>query len=369
MLPYILVTDSSKKKIETLAHEIIDLKKLLRIGTTSLTPLNYQEEMDKFNSLASYNPTYIYKTQNLPDVGKMIDDFKKRADGLDVPQDIKDHVLDFLDDQKKLYDTKLSIGTEAFSENAHKLFDWGTDRLDMILTNTPAVEFKMHIKHKMVDALGIKAKFEKVLAKYKIDGFEVRIDEFSPHMISVGYKSISIGNAIKRFECNVDRLVVHEIESHVFQTQNMKISPSPLAEFTKYGNQNLYSEGLAVYNEITTRKITPSAFEMYFYRIKAVRLLDKSFREIYETLCENLDPNRAFVMTYRVKRGMTDTSLPGGYPKDASYLLGFHEIENLVAENYPKKLLYATKSPILSTLLHKHGLLDMDKILVPKLGK
>ncbi len=71
-------------------------------------------------------------------------------------------------------------------------------------------------------------------------------------------------------------------------------------------------------------------------------------------------------MTYRVKRGMMDTSQPGGFPKNASYLLGYHEIENLYAENYSEKLMYATKSPILSTLLHNYGLIEMDKILIPK---
>lgn len=366
MLPYILVTDSNRQQLQELAQEIIEIKKTLRLGTTSLTPLNYQEEMDNFNSSASYSPIYIYKQPELPDFSKMIDEFKLKADRLDVPDDIKEHIFQFLEDQNNLYLTKSSIGTEAFSEYAHRLFDWGTDRLEIILANTPAVEFTMFIEHKLVDAYAIKEKFEEALSKYNLTDFEVRVDEFSPHIVSVGYKSVSIGAAVKRFECNVDRLIVHEIESHAIQTQNMKNSPTPLSEFVKYGNQHLYGEGLAVYNEITTRKITPSAFEIYFNRIKAVRLLDKSFREIYESLCEDLDPKRAFVMTYRVKRGMRDTAEPGGFPKDASYLLGYHEVENLVLENYPKKLLYATKSPILSSLLHKHGLIDLDTVLVPK---
>lgn len=363
------IDGKSLELLEILAHEIIEIKKTLRLGTTSLTPINYSEEIEKFNSSATYSPIYYYKEQRLPNFTEKIDDFKLRVDTIILPDDLKTHILDFLDDQNNLYLTKLSIGTDEFSENAHNLFNWGTDRLDMIMTNTPAVEFKMHIKHKMIDATGIKSKFEKVLDRYRITGFTVRIDEFTPHIISVGYGSISVGSEIRRFECNVDRLIVHEIESHVFQTQNTKSSGTALSELAKYGNQHLYSEGLAIYNEITTRKITPSAFEMYFYRIKAVRMLQKSFREIYETLCENLDPQRAFVMTYRVKRGMNDTATPGGFPKDASYLLGYHEIENLVKDNYPKKLLYATKSPILSTLLHKYGLLDLDKIIIPKLGK
>ncbi|MDO8270157.1 MAG: DUF1704 domain-containing protein, partial [Candidatus Levybacteria bacterium] len=310
--------------------------------------------------------TYIYKKQELPRFDMQIDQIKLRIDNLLLPDEFKEYILEFLDDQKNLYLTKLSVGSTDFSKNAHRLFDWGSDRLDLLLTNTPNVEFKLHIKHALQGAEYIKKRFEQTLKKYGIDSFEVKIDSFSPHIINVGYHSISIGSEIRRFECNIDRLVVHEIESHVLQTENTKNSPTPLSEFTKYGNQHLYGEGLAIYNEITTRKITPSAFEMYYCRIKAVRLLHKSFREIYQTLLENLNPQRAFVMTYRVKRGMADTSQPGGFPKDASYLLGFHEIENLINENYPQELLYATKSPVLSAILDKYNLINTQKTIIPK---
>lgn len=353
-------------QLEEISKDIIQIKKTLRLGTTTLTPLNYTEEMEKFLSSPSYNPTYIYKSQELPRFDMQIDQIKLRIDNLQFPDEFKEHILEFLDDQKNLYFTKLSVGSSDFSHNAHKLFDWGSDRLDLLLTNTPNVKFKLHIKHALQGAEYIKKRFEKTLKKYGIDSFKVKIDSFSPHIVNVGYHSISIGSEIKRFECNIDRLVVHEIESHVLQTENTKNSPTPLSEFTKYGNQHLYGEGLAIYNEISTRKITPSAFEMYYYRIKAVRLLHKSFREIYETLLENLNPQRAFVMTYRVKRGLTDTSLPGGFPKDASYLLGYHEIENLISKNYPQKLLYATKSPLLSTLLHRYNLIDLENVRTPK---
>lgn len=357
---------STKKRLGEIALQIIQLKRTLHIGTASLTPLNYIEEMTRFFSSKKYNPVYTYNKKELPNISKTVDEFKKHIDTMELPEELKEHFLDFLDDQNTLFLTKKSIGSQEFSEHAHKLFDWGSDRLDLLLSNTPKVEFTMHIKHKMQDAEKIKERFDKALARYNISGFKVKIDTFSPHIINVGHHTINIGSEIRRFECNVDRLVVHEIESHVLQTQNTKSSTTPLVEFSKYGNQNLYGEGLAVYNEVITRKITPSAFEMYYSRIKAVRLLHKSFREIFDALCETLTPQRAFVMTYRVKRGLSDTSAPGGFPKDAAYLLGFHEIENLMAEKFPKKLLYATRSPILSSLLSKYGLLETENVLTPK---
>ena len=362
------ISPKDKEALESLASEIIKIKKTLRLGTTSLTPVNYSEEMQKFFADHRYNPQYIYRVKEMPDFSKIITNFKIQADALTLPDDLKEYILEFLDDQINLYITKKSIGSPEFSSNVHNLFDWGIDNLDLLLASTSDVEFKMHINHKLRNVEYIKKQFEKALMRYKITGFEVRIDEFSPHIINVGYNVINIGSEIKRFECNVDRLVVHEIETHVLQTYNTKNLPTSLAEFTKYGNQNLFGEGLAIYNEIATRKITPSAFEIYYYRIKAVRNINKSFSEIFEILLEHLNPERAFIMAYRVKRGTSDTSLPGGFPKDASYLLGYHEVKKILAEKYPRKLLYATKSPVLSTLLDKYHLIDLNKVLVPKLS-
>lgn len=364
-----VISKKTKEQLENIAKQITILKKDLHIGTASLAPVNYIEEMEKFFASESYSPKYIYNKRDLPDIPKKIDDFKREIEKLEIPGELKQYLLEFLDDQNTLFMTKKYIGSEEFSDFAHRLFDWGTDRLDLLLTNTPKVEFTMHITHKMQDADIIKSRFEKVIQRYGVSDFGVRINTSSPHIINVGQYNINIGSEIKRFECNVDRLVVHEVESHVIQAQNAKNSQTALAELSTYGNQNLYGEGLAVYNEVTTRKITPSAFEMYYSRIKAVRLLQKSFREIYETLVDDLTPQRAFVMTYRVKRGLSDTSAPGGFPKDAAYLLGFHEIENLITEKFPKKLLYATRSPILSTLLTKYGLLNTDKVLTPKFSR
>lgn len=361
-----LIDPKAALELKNLAHELNKIKKNLILGTASLAPLNYTEEMEKFFKSTTYNPVYLYKKRELPDYSKIIDDYKKRIENLTIADDIKEHLTDFLNNLNDLYVTKLSIGTEEFSGNVHKLFDWGSDRLDMLLTNTPDVSFNLQIEHKIRGAEYIKERFEKTLKKYGLSHYKVVINTSAPHIINVIYGQVNIGSHIKRFECNIDRLVVHEIETHVLQIENTNTIFAPFSSFTKYSNQHLYGEGLAIYNEITTRKITPSAFEMYYFRIKAVRNLNKSFRELFELLSENLTQSRAFVMTYRVKRGLADTSKPGGFPKDASYLLGYHEINNLVNEGYPKQLLYATQSPILSTLLHKHGLLEMDKILIPK---
>ncbi len=361
-----ILSNSTLQQLKKLAKEIIENKKELKLGTTSLTPINYTEEMNKFFKSDSYNPIFKYRKNKLGNFKKRISDLKKQTYSTQMPDDIKEHFLSILDEQEILYQTKNSIGKEKFSNNAHKLFDWGTDRLDTLLTTTPKVTFHLYTSHIMQDAPIIKKRFQETLNEYGIKSFKPEIDSFTTHIIAVGYKKIKVGSAIKRFECNVDRLIAHEIESHVLQVENIKRSHNPILELSKFGNEKLFTEGLAVYNEITTRVVTPSAFETYYNRIKAVRLLNKSFREIFETLARDLPLKKAYVMTYRVKRGLRHTKEPGGFPKDAAYLLGFHEVENLINEGFDKKLLYATKSPILTQILKKYNLIDEKKILTPK---
>ena len=226
------------QKIEELALHINQFKKSLNIGTSSLTPLNYQEEYDKFFASSTYNPKYVYKKREYPDIAAAIDRYKEDFLNIPMPYDLQDHIQEFLDDLKILYFTKKSIGTDDFTTHASRLFDWGSDRLDILLSSTPKVQFTMDIEHKIRDANFIKERFEKTLVKYGITSFKVNLDTFSPHIINVGYQNIYIGSAIKRFECNIDRLIVHEIESHVLQMENTKKARTGLAGFAKYGNQH-----------------------------------------------------------------------------------------------------------------------------------
>src|SRR5690606_1229491 len=107
--------------------------------------------------------------------------------------------------------------------------------------------------------------------KYNITNYGVEIDHFNDHTIRVGARRIILGGKVKRFKKSIDRLIIHEIESHVlqkFNTQN-----SPIRTLIPLGDRTLYGEGLAVYNEVTGEKITETMYSLYSLRLKAVRLL------------------------------------------------------------------------------------------------
>lgn len=361
-----IISDKDKTKLIKIAKRISLLRRRFLIDTATLTPLNHLEEMEKFMKSDTYNPMFRYRPIELPNITEDKAEILMQLKKLQVPDDIKIHVEGVIGDLTAMEIAKKSVGKKDFGENANALFNWGRDRLDLLLANTPKVQFALYSDHILQDAGIIKERFEKVLAQYGITDLPVVIDSFSTHIISITSKGIKIGSKVKRYKCNVDRLIVHEIETHALQIINVKRNANRLPDITKYSNMNLYAEGLAVYNEISTRRITPEAFDMYYNRIRAVHLLDKSFREIFIALSKYLPLKKAYVVTYRVKRGMARTEEAGGFPKDAAYLLGYHEIDNLVADGFPKRLLYATKSPVLTSLLQKYNLLDTDNIIVPR---
>ena len=115
------------------------------------------------------------------------------------------------------------------------------------------------------------------------------------------------------------RLIVHEIESHILQKQNI-FSGSPLLLLRTQYDRVRYAEGIALYNEVATGTITQSAYELYQHRLTAVSMMDRSFRDIYEYLADLIPKDKAYITAFRVKRGLSDTGKPGGWPKDAVYL-------------------------------------------------
>ena len=122
-----------------------------------------------------------------------------------------------------------------------------------------------------------------------------------------------------------------------------------------------------MYNEIASETITRAAFNAYYYRAKAVALMHKSFAEIYQALFRALGKHKAFLTTYRIKRGMSDTKKPGGYAKDALYLLGYFEIKRYLENGGRLAFLYLTQDPELGELLLKYNLLPVSEFYLPRL--
>lgn len=356
-----------KEEITKLAHDLLKIRRGVQLGTVNLTPTNLLTEKEKFLNNKTKNPLFTYSLRPFTDPKQDIQRAYTNLKQLDLPHDLFSYFEDYVESLERLSKVVSHIGKEDFGVHASQLFRWEIVDAEEIISDMDGYDFPHTKGSKVHSADAMQAYFTKVFIKeYGIQDFTVRTDDFNPLTIRVEFNSLVIGSHVRRNSFNVKRLIVHELESHALQNYNLRNSRNPLHRITPYDQKLLHSEGLAVYNEYITGTLTQKALDTYYYRLKAVDLLDKSFREIYSYLVEYLDEDHAFLMTYRVKRGLSDTSLSGGYPKDAAYLLGFKKIKEFVEMGGDLRLLYITKVPYLAKLLDKYGLLSDELIALPK---
>jgi hypothetical protein len=123
---------------------------------------------------------------------------------------------------------------------------------------------------------------------------------------------------------------VHEIGTHILRAENGKRQPF---QMFVHGFPDYLSteEGLAVINEERFGLLSNYMIKQYAARTIAAKMSQtKSFREVYDYLVNFLGPGEVFKIVLRAKRGIEDTSKPGGYPKDFVYLKGYLALRELI---------------------------------------
>lgn len=353
-------------QLKNLIQQALNLQSHLSLDTRVLTPVNLVEERVKFLKSKTYNPQFKYIKKPISVSEDDITKLQTKLVDLDLPTDLSDFYLTAIEQMKTQLKTVQAIGTANFASFSGRLFTITQTTTDLYLNQVPQVDFNTKTGHQLLDAEKIRQRFEAVIRNYALSDVEVILDDFNPYTVRTGSKRLIVGSGIHRYDNNVERLITHEIESHIIRRKSLIQIANVLHRFAPFDKSILFSEGLAVYNEINQKKITKSAMNTYIQRLQAVNKLDLGFRDIYNYLINFIKPGLAFVMTYRVKRGMTDTSLPGGYEKDAYYLMGYFEVKDFVDKGGDLKSLYSFAVPGLEILLKKYNLASDKEPLLPK---
>lgn len=356
--------ESERKKLQQFARDCLKIRSYFYLGTRALTPINYREEKEKFENSNTYNPQFTYNRLYLHGMDEDIKKLHQELEILSLPDDLKNYLKNYIKDTEMVEKAVRLIGSDEFGQYAEKVFDLNSPELQNLLNESPDITITDEEKTKLYNAEEIAEIFRQVLSeKYNITNYEIQIDHFNDHIIRVGKNKVVLGEKIKRYKKSIERLIIHELESHVLQRINA--DKDPILNLTTYAQRTLFGEGLAVYNEVQNEKLTLKMYKLYSLRLKAVRLIDQPFRKIYDELADSVPPHIAYQITYRVKRGMADTSLPGGYPKDAFYLLGYMAVRDYIEEGNQITSLYTTRVPQLNKLVKKYNLVDSRKTILP----
>lgn len=366
-----MLDQHTKSKLDVLAKELARVRNQLSLNTSLLTPVNYREEREKFFQNSKSNPQFVYQPSvNDPSVHRRLMALTEQIRSTALPREIASYLRHFAEDLHHAYLTRWAIGTPAFAKYAKRVYPYSIPSADALIRQLPDFSFADVTDEPLHTAEEMRLMFQQyIFAHPHISNVNVTVDYINDHTVRAGHRRLTIGAAVKRNRKNVKRLIVHEIESHLLQRHNLHTADSALLRLQRFSEKDLYAEGLAIFNEIYTGLLTKSAYEYYFYRLKAVELIDRSFREIFNELTYHIGDKKAFLITYRVKRGMGDTSRPGGYPKDAAYLLGFQAVHEYLKKGGPYELLYLSPVPDLGQLLLKYDLLPRYRPALPGFWK
>lgn len=117
------------------------------------------------------------------------------------------------------------------------------------------------------------------------------------------------------------RFRVHEIDTHILRAENGRNQPLEMFATGLFG-YIATEEGLATVMEEHNDVLSPDVIRKYAGRVLACSLIQQPFSLIVHELLRYFGRDDAFEIAHRVKRGLEDTSQPGGFTKDFIYLFG-----------------------------------------------
>ncbi len=114
----------------------------------------------------------------------------------------------------------------------------------------------------------------------------------------------------------------HEIGTHLYRWRNDELVWQQIERSPDLHDFRETEEGLASFHTLLENKApylwTPA---LYYYTVATAK--EKSFSSLFSDLEKFVaDPGRRWELSVRAKRGLTDTSQPGGFFKDQTYLSG-----------------------------------------------
>ncbi|MBU2595797.1 flavohemoglobin expression-modulating QEGLA motif protein [Patescibacteria group bacterium] len=312
----------------------------------ALGPINYQREKKKF--LSSSNGCPIFKYQTITD--------KNYKYNLDLLKDLENDLrFELNSDLKQLYLAKIEEMREELEFRAvigrdAKIFHRKSVWLFGMINSDDYQEAKRRYKRRkkeekeeknFLDAEKIKDVFNRALLEFKISGWEamiepkafyITINDRNPH----GHK-IEIPPAWRETPARLEEILEHEIVTHLCRRRSGELSKLALLGHPGADKSHQTDEGLAIYGEKQAPLSSGKTSLKHITKEIAMgaAMEGRNFRKTHNFLLDlGLSPKAAWYKTFRVFRGVANTSKGDGFicTLDSVYRLGEKEINNFVKE-------------------------------------
>lgn len=314
--------------------------------TKYLTPTNLREENNKFidnyKKGKQYNPQYTYRSYEDIDfelLKEKISEFKLSNSPIEC---VFKQYLVFLNDAVLLYQNRgYPYNFTQYSIKAFGLPDRNLVEKAYAFLKTSKPESIENAGVKHYSAHDLAAKLQGRINEYGFDWKIVVLDSSTTKVtVDSDQHKVYLNGAIKYSDNDLERLKVHEVDTHIVRSENGRIQPFKIFS-AGLANSLSTEEGLAVVSEERNNVLSTDVLRLYAGRVAAVSLsINQSFRDIFAKLNEYLSEQDALYITQRVKKGLCDTSEYGGFTKDYVYFDGYYKVKEFLNRNNDSEILF-----------------------------
>lgn len=313
--------------------------------STWLTPLNLSGERKRVLENPRYNPQIIYESYDTA----ALHVYLRYLDSLEVPVE---QTLESWVRRRKIEELRLQIqlfltkDTDEYSTVTSKLYCCNFSSQALEQARKDASSTLSFISNETRTPQEVVTGITEYLNTMSIRDWSVELSGDTDYYFRVrsNDKQILIGKRFNWDFCDFDNMLAHEIDAHVVRAVNASRQTNPLLQ-TKLPFYVKTEEGLASYlgdYHSTTAEVSRKHHALKYLGGDLAR--KESFARVYEFLTDSgFTPDLAFQRTFRLKRGVSDTSMPGLYAKEAMYYEGMLMVKEYIERGGSLEKLYSGK--------------------------